>query len=292
MSASIFRRGLFALAVTAMSMSAEQANAASWTPPGVTMGLPLGSSYLPGLYFSDLGHYGTSPTKTITADIPSLTWSPGWQFLGANYSATIIAEGIELWIPPKTFKRDVFNPLIIPLSLSWNLGHGFFASFSQGFYPPVATQTALTSPGATSGTAFEERGALSYLHDGWFLSANTIFGITTSDADGLKQPNYFNVDWTAAHIFGHWKLGAVGFGAWDAEKTPANASLGLGRLVAVGGLIGYDFGGPTLNVEATHAIIQSGDTNYGKNDTHVFARVTIPILDFAPAPARQLLVTK
>jgi Putative MetA-pathway of phenol degradation len=292
MAANNHKRILFALSLAALSASGDLASAASWTPPGVTMGLPLGSSYPPGLYFSDLAHYGSSPSKTITADIPSLTWSPGWKFLGASYQASIIAEGIELWIPPKTFKRDIFNPLLIPLSLSWNLGQGFYVSFSQGFYPPVATKTALTTPGFASGAAFEERGALSYLRDGWIVSANSIFGITTPDAAGLKQPNYFNVDWTAAHVFGKWKIGFVGYGAWDVEKTRANAALGLGHTVAVGGMIGYDFGGPTLSVEATHAVVQGGYTNYGKDDTHVWARLTIPILDFAPAAEKQLVVTK
>ncbi len=285
-------RTLFALILVALSAFAAPASAASWTPPGVTMGVPLGSAFLPGLYFADLAHYGTSPTKTITADIPSLTWSPGWQFLGAYYQASVIVEGVELWIPPKTFKVDVFNPLFIPLSLSWDLGHGFFTSFSQGFYVPVATSTALTTSGVTSGAAFEERAALSYLRDDWILSANTIFGITTPDAVGLKQPNYFNLDWTAAHVFGRWKIGVIGYGAWDVEKTAANASLGLGHLVGVGGMVGYDFGGPTLSLLATRAVAQGGDTNYGKDDTHVWARLTIQILDFAPAGEKQLIVTK
>jgi hypothetical protein len=289
MSAGIRYRISFVLGLAALTISSLPASAASWTPPGVTMGLPLGSSYPPGLYFSDLAHYGSGPTKTVTADVPSLTWSPGWQFLGANYQASILAMGIEVWVPPKTFKHDIFNPLIMPLSLSWNLGHGIFASFSQGFYLPVATGTAFTTAGETSGAAFEERGALSYLNDGWILSANTIFGITTPDAVGLKQPDYFNVDWTAAHVFGRWKLGFVGYGAWDVEKTPANAALGLGHIVALGGMVGYDFGGPIVIVNATHAIVQGGDTNYGKEDTRVFARVTIPFPDFFPAPA---LVTK
>ncbi|WP_158808021.1 transporter [Beijerinckia sp. L45] len=283
---------LFSALLAVLSGSAGTASAASWTPPGVTMGLPLGSAFEPGLYVSNLTHYGTSPSKTVTADIPSLTWSPGWQLFGASYQASIIAEGLEVWIKPSTYKRDVFAPLLIPLSLSWNLGQGVFVSFSQGVYPGVATQTSLSTPGRTSGTAFEERAALSYLRDGWILSANTISGVTTSDAAGLKQPNYFNIDWTAAHAFGRWKLGFVGYGAWDIEKTPANATLGPGHTVAVGGLIGYDFGGATLNVEATHALVTGGNTNYGKYDTHVWARVTIPVTGFMPAAAKQLIATK
>ena len=199
---------------------------------------------------------------------------------------------IELWIPPKTYKRDIFNPLLIPLSLSWNPWPGLLCIVQPGFLSTRRNQNGADDSGFASGAAFEERGALSYLRDGWIVSANSIFGITTPDAAGLKQPNYFNVDWTAAHVFGKWKIGFVGYGAWDVEKTPVDAALGPGHTVAVGGLVGYDFGGPTLSVEATHAIVQGGDTNYGKDDTHVWARLTISIMDFAPAAGRQLVVTK
>lgn len=273
-----------ALALLSVAASFAPADAASWTPPGVTMGLPLGAAFAPGVYASNLAHYGSSPSKTVEADIPSLTVSPGWQFLGASYQASILVEGLAVSIPPGTRRADVFNPLIIPLFLSWKLAPGWFVSFGQGVYAPVNTSTALTTLGRTSGTGFEERVALSYVRNDWILTANSIFGVSTPDASGLQQPDYFNIDWTVAHTFGNWEFGVVGFAAWDVEKTAANANLGRGHIAAVGGLIGYNFGGPSITVEATHAVSQGGSTNYGKDDTRAFARLTIPV--WQPASSR------
>jgi hypothetical protein len=276
-----------AFGLSALSISGVPASAASWTPPGVTMGLPLGAAADPGIYFSNLTHYGSGPTKTLTAEVPSFAWSTGLNFFGASYSAVLILEALELRVPGPTsvFRDGIFNPLIIPLSLSWNLGQGFFVSFGEGFYPPVNTSVAFTTLGHDSGVVAESRLAISYLKDDWVLSANTIFGATTPDAVGNRTPDYFNIDWTVAHNFGNWRLGFVGYGAWDLEKTVVDSTTGQGQIVGVGGLVGYDFGGPVVLVEATRAIDQSGNTNYGKDDTHVWGRLTVPISNFSFASA-------
>ncbi len=283
----------FALGFAALSASGLSASAASWTPPGVTMGVPLGAALEPGIYFSNLTHYGSGPYKTVTAEVPTFVWYTGLDFLGGKYSVAVIPEELIVRVPAQSvFRNDVFNPLIIPISLSWDLGQGFFLSLSEGIYPPVNTATAFTTLGHTSGVAAESRGALSYLKNGWILSANTIFGATTPDTVGNRTPDYFNIDWTIAHTFGKWRLGFVGYGAWDLEKTVVNAKIGRAHTVGVGGLVGYDFGGALLLVELTHAIDQGGNTNYGKDDTHVWARLTVPILNFSLASAPAVVPTK
>ncbi|MGO4685051.1 transporter [Hyphomicrobium sp. 2TAF46] len=258
--------------------SIAPAAAVSWTPPGVTMGVPLGAAFAPGLYVSNLTHYGDGPDKSITADVPAFTWSSGWKFLGASYSAVVIPEVLQVQ-NKKTSKTStgIFSPLLIPASLSWNLGQGFFVSVGEGIYFPFDSNVSFTTPGQTSGWAAETRVAFSYLKDGWIVSANTIYGLTTADAVGRRQPNYFNVDWTVAHAFGKWQVGAVGYGAWDLEETVTNAAVGKGHIVGVGGMVGYDFGSSKLLLELTHAVDQGGATNYSRNDTHVWARLTFPI---------------
>jgi hypothetical protein len=272
------------LGLVALCAAASPAASISWTPPGVTMGIPAGAVPSPGLYFGDLAHYGTSPTKTVSSDVPFFIWSPGWHFLGATYAASVVFPLIEIGLTGSTKKYfdAPFNPLIIPMTLSWNLGEGFFVSVSEGGYVPVNTATAFSTSGVTSGAAFETRSAISYLHNDWILSANSILGLTTADAVGLRQADYLNVDWTAAHTFGKWELGAVGYGAWDIETTAANKATGRGRLVGVGGLVGYNFGVLTLTLEATHAVVQGGNTNYGKDDTRVWSSLVIPI--WTPTP--------
>ena len=237
-----------ALGLAVLWGSVAPAAAVSWTPPGVTMGVPLGAAFAPGLYVSNITHYGDGPDKNITADVPSFTWSTGQNFLGASYSAILILEGLEVHnkTGPAVYRSGLFSPLLIPVSLSWNLGQGFFVSLGEGVYFPFDSDVAFTTPGQTSGWAAETRVAFSYLKDGWTISANTIFGATTPDAVGRRQPDYFNVDWTVAHGFGKWQLGVVGYGAWDLETTVTNAAVGQGHIAGVGGLVGYDLGGPKI----------------------------------------------
>jgi hypothetical protein len=267
------------LGVSLLGASIGPAAAVSWTPPGVTMGLALGAAFAPGVYVSNITHYGDGPSKNITADVPSITWSTGENFLGASYSAVLILEGLEVHNKsgPAVYRSGLFSPLLIPISLSWKLGNGFFFSLGEGVYFPFDSDVAFTTPGKTSGWAAETRGAFSYIKDGWIISANTILGVTTADEVDRRQPNYFNVDWSVAHTFGKWQFGVVGYGAWDLEETVTNAAVGQGHIAGVGGLVGYDFGGPKLLLEATRAFDQGGATNYSRNDTHVWARLTFPV---------------
>jgi hypothetical protein len=254
------------------------------------MGMPLGAALPPGIYVSNLTHYGQGDGKSITADVPSITWSSGKEIFGAKYSASLVLEALELdfTIPKSMHKNGLFNVLLIPAQLSWNLGQGFFFSWSEGVYLPIESDVAFSTDGKTSGTGVETRFALSYLSKDWIMSANTILGTVTEDSAGSKQPNYFNIDWSVARKIGKWQVGVVGYGAWDIEKTEANAFLGAGRSIGVGGLIGYDFGGPKLLIEATHAVDQAGFTNYQKNDNHVFGRLSFPIWQPEPAATASL----
>ncbi|CCB66583.1 conserved exported protein of unknown function [Hyphomicrobium sp. MC1] len=267
------------LGLSVLLEAAAPAGATSWTPPGVTMGLTLGAALPPGIYVSNLLHYGDGPDKTVTAEIPGFTWSTGKEFLGAQYSAALILEGLNLHFknPKSINKSGIFSPLLVPVSLSWNLGQGYFVSVSEGVMFPFDSDVSLTTAGETSGWAAETRVAFSYLKDGWVISANTIFGATTPDDVGRKQPDYFNVDWSVAHTFGKWQVGVVGYGAWDLETTVTNSAAGAGHIAGVGGLVGYDFGGAKLLVELTHAVEQGGTTNYSRNDTHIWTRLSFPI---------------
>ncbi len=155
-----------ALGLAALSGAVGPAAASSWTPPGVTMGVPLGAAFAPGLYVSNITHYGDGPVKNITADVTSFTWSTGENFLGASYSAVLILEGLEVHnkiSPAPAYRSGLFSPLLIPVSLSWNLGQGFFFSLGEGVYFPFDRYVAITTPGQTSGWAAETGAGLSYV---------------------------------------------------------------------------------------------------------------------------------
>jgi hypothetical protein len=295
------------LGAVALCTTALPAAAASFTQPGATMGAPTGANPPPGLYFANFANYGIGkelpgkfPSDDSTAvgiEVPAFIWVPGWNFLGASYAASVAFPFVEVGVrspnhTADTFLRGVFNPDINPITLSWNLGNGFFVSFGEHIYVPVNSEVVVGSSNAgvvSSAASFEQRVAVSYIANDWVLSANGIFGIATNDGVGVKAPDYANIDWTIAHNFGKWQLGVVGYGAWDLETTPVNAAVGRAAAVAVGGLVGYNFGVVNLTLEATHQVVTHGDTNYGREDTRVWTSLVIPIWNPTPAAPKPLV---
>ncbi|SED23633.1 Putative MetA-pathway of phenol degradation [Bradyrhizobium erythrophlei] len=292
--------------VALLSVPSTPALAGSWIIPGATTGTPAGAVPPPGLYFANTVYYGTGagPAGTTIAsggESPFFLWVPGWNFLGASYAATIGFPCIEVGIQTPghtadTYLKGPFNPYINPLTLSWNLGRGLFLAVGEGFYVPVGT-AVVNSPsgGLRSGASFETELNISYLANGWILSANNMVGITTPDVAGYKTANYFNSDWTFAHTFGNWKFGAIGYGSGDLESVPLAPGLPHRTTpalqVGVGGLMGYNFGSVELILRATHQLITKGTfADSGKDDTRVWATAIIPIWKGTlETPSRQLI---
>lgn len=281
------------LGVAALCASAIPAMAVSFTQPGGTMGIPLGTSAPPGLYFSNSANWGEANnvaidhTQAIGYEIPALVWSSGYTFLGASYSASVAGTFEEVGNTRTNYQAGVFNPSITPVALSWNLGHDFYISFQENVYIPISTN--LSQPGA----GFEQVVSISYTGNDWVVSANNIFGVTTSDNGGLKEPDYYNIDATIAHNFGAWQFGAVGYGSFDLETTAINAAVGRGTAIGVGGLLGYTFSNNiALTLMATHQVDTHGSTSYLKDDTRVWTSITIPIWNPPAAPAAKPLVAK
>ena len=75
------------------------------------------------------------------------------------------------------------NTFINPITLSWNMGGGWFVSASFNFTPPDGTRAY--GPAAFSFTpnpdywTFEPALAISYLGPGWVLSGNFFYDINT-----------------------------------------------------------------------------------------------------------------
>lgn len=258
--------------------SIQQSLAASWSQPGFTMGAPNGAGLPQGAYFINLANWGIgSDGKAVGFEYPVFVYSTGANFLGASYSFGGTLPFIEVGVKDAFYGADIANPFIEPLYLSWNLGNGLFASYANSFYLPFKSQMVFASQGATSGASIETRFDLSYLANNWILSANTVLGIVTPDSYGVKQPDYFNIDWTVVRQFGKWNLGVVGYGGWDIQTTATNKIPGPGRAVGIGGLVGYNFGAVGATVELTHQIVTGGDANYGPNDTRVWATLFVPL---------------
>jgi hypothetical protein len=289
--------GLFVagLSAAAFCAAALPAAAAPWTQAGASEGVPAGALPPPGFYFVGAANWGNSDANSTGVAVQDFIWVPGWNFLGASYAAGVTAIEVEVGTHNTNYIRGVYNPEINPITLSWNLGNGFFASFGEFIYLPMNSEITFSSPGATSGASFEQHAALSYVTSEWIASVNVNAGITTADAIGNKQPDYLNVDLTLLKEFGKWRLGPVAYGSFDLQTTSANnpAFGGAGRGVAlgVGGLVGYNFGPVDFSVMLTHQVDTHGDTSYGRDDTRVWTTITIPIWN-PTAPAPKPLVAK
>ncbi|MGF6312622.1 hypothetical protein ABIB82_006515 [Bradyrhizobium sp. i1.8.4] len=280
-----------------LSTSSMPALAGSWVIPGATTGNPGGALPPPGIYFANTVYYGSgagTADATISSggESPFFTWVPGWNVLGASYGATIGFPLMTVGIETPGHRADLhlkgaFNPYINPITLSWNLGNGFYLALGESAYLPVNTEVVNPPSGGRSGAAFETMVNISYLANGWIISANNFLGVTTQGAGGYKTANYFNSDWTLVHTFGDWKLGAIGFGSWDLQTVPlvpgSSFRTSPAAQVGVGGLLGYNFGTMEIVLRATHQLISKGTfPDSGKGDTRVWATAIIPL--WKPSP--------
>ncbi len=277
---------------------------------GATIGLPLGAAPPPGLYTGlETAYLGLPATghgnqvnglqvNAIAQAVP-LLWVPGWNFLGASYSmsavvafyeAEVLGAGItqggnNLLATDPTATVYVFaNPLWNPISLSWNLGQGWFVSAGFNFVAPIGTNASnFTNPDYWT---FEPTLAISYLANNWVLSANMFYDFNTASGgncciaqptgtvglapgNGYVSGDAFYADFTAVYKIGKWEIGPVGY--LEAQTTSDSPGGGLtcadvagtafecGNYFdfALGGLVGYDFGPVDLQVWVTEPLTHS-----------------------------------
>ncbi len=97
-----------------------------------------------------------------------------------------------------------------------------------------------------------------------------------------------NLDLTATKKFGKWQVGGVAFASTDLP-TGVAGSRPQGQ-IAVGGLIGYNFGPVNLQAYVTRDMI---DRNYGGRDTRAWLRAVVPLYqDKQEAAPGRTLVTR
>lgn len=273
--------GLGVASALALCAAASPALAGSVTQPGETVGLAAGAPLPQGLYFVNTGDWGvrsTNPNTALGVDIPVLAWSTPWTFFGGRFVLLAATPGVEVGVENTTYIQGIYNPVVLG-QLAWDLGNGFGFSYTLGNYFDVH------SPVAWSSNSLNQRFGLSYTGGGWDLTANVIYGIQFDQLTNRPQisacgpalafgcnPDFINVDGTATHKFGKWEIGAVGYGSSDLS-TPI-AGYARQSQIALGGLLGYDFGPVTLQAYLTHDVYQQ---NYGGYDTRGWARVIIPL---------------
>jgi len=267
------------------------ASAGSIEPPGWTSGIALGAPLPEGAYFinnaSIGGWRGIDDSKsTLVVNVPLIAWSTPWQVAGGRVEVLGALPEISGGVPQTGFDRDyreLYNPVAY-VGLAWDLGRGFSFSAFIGGWAPV--DNALANFGFNS-WVLSERANLSYVADGWKLSANLSFGqpgdtqSKTIFGKGQVLPDYFNYDLTATKTIGKWEIGAVGFGSADTSKAYwNNGGTGKQSQFALGGLVGYSFPGITLQTYLTRDVATENYSNadHSKSyETRLWTRAIVPL---------------
>jgi len=224
---------------------------------------------------------GTERELNDWVDVQGFVWVPGWTFLGATYDAVLVIpwEVVSVTNTPSGLgskfggSDDIY---IVPVELSWKFGDsGFALKTGIGIFVPSGT---MQGPHGTSNVGrpwwtFQPELILSYLKDGWNISAFIYDEIPTHNyVDGFENGNVFHVDWNILKTIGKWTFGPVGYFVAQVSNDRPNgsgvAAQGLWQRVAVGGLIGYDFGPVSLSVWSTDEVYQhaSGGVTEGIPD--------------------------
>jgi hypothetical protein len=266
------------------------------------------------------GNTHCSVLPAIAQAVP-LLWVPGWNFLGATYGASVVQAfynfetcgagapainanggcggGSPISGGGFVYTNTTFNPI----TLSWNLGGGWFVSAAFNFMAPDGTRTSTFTPNPDYWT-FEPALAISYLGSGWVLSANFFYDINTASAgvccisgitgtaQTITSGSSLYGDLTALWKLGKWEIGPVGyFEVQTSADTGAGCALGFCgnySTAAAGGLIGYDFGPVDLQVWVTDSFVGQ-NTPQGPGGINVWSRIGFKL--WGPA-APQPLVAK
>ena len=233
--------------------------------PGETMGLAVGAPLPEGIFAVDLENYGKrdGAASRLGVNIPLIVWATPFMFMDSRVQVLYAAPFIH---QDGAVNRTDFYSQLFGVQLAHDFGNGFGASILVG----VRTPDTAFNPDYTSA---DIRPAFSYTANGYNLSATFAyggqFGRSTRKADAVS------VDMTATKKFDKVELGFVGYAQTDIANS--FGPLGNGGLrdgaVAVGGLVGYEFGRFTVQGMVTREVAK----RYATKDTRGWLRVIVPL---------------
>lgn len=292
---NLLRAALAALCL----LSAGKADAAElWDPHlrGVNEGLASGALPPKGVYgvlnnylaiYKSYDHKGKAvPGTGLTAlvEVPILLWVPGIKILGADYGVAI-AQPFDYtnYSPLRNSTSSsngnwgTFNTILVPAILSWSLPNDFHVSAALNVYVDNASSTMsdlnkgkLRNGGLPSGNGFwtfEPSVAVSWLHDGWNLTAHMHLSFNTrSTSTKYHTGTQFTADYTATKTIGKWTfgLGAYQLNQLEDDSGPGAAACKTRRgcraeSYGIGPLVGYQFGGINIMAQYNRHIYTQND---------------------------------
>lgn len=282
------KNGIKAAAFGAFSICAATtaAFAGSELQPGISTGIALGAPLPEGVFVLTLPNYGyrdTTPGTNVGALVPAwVIWSTPWSLFGGKLMFDAASPMVNANVHGVINQGGFMNP-IVDAQLKWDLGNGFFGGFQTGVYLPVDNEMSNLGI-ARNFASFQGIIAFSYLKDGWNISMTNIYGTGQSgniySAAGSYAPSWYNLDFTATKKFGKFEFGLVAFGSADLDKPIS--SYAKQSQIALGGLVGYDFGVLDLQFKFTRDVMEQG---YGGYDTRGWANIIIPLWVAAPPKA-------
>lgn len=250
-------------ATLALLSASTMAFAGSVLQPGGTVGLAAGAPLPEGVYFINTSSYGqrTATLAGVGVNLTQIVWATPFSFYDTRLQFIFLQPtAYTTNTPTNTFYA---NSTLFAGQLAHTFGNGFNVSYQAGFRAAEPAATAFHQ------SSFEQRGAITYNAFGFDLTANAINGIF---AEKSVYPDWFNLDLTMTKKFDKLEIGAVAFGSSDLS-SPTAAYLRQ-RQIAVGGIVGYNFGRFTMQAYVTHDVVEHHYTGY---DTRGFLRLIIPL---------------
>jgi hypothetical protein len=307
---ALFFWGALAVVAYCNAAAAREPGVGNNYQRGLTIGLPTGAAPPTGLYLLHRFNYysshivdakgsRTGDTVGTSAVASQLIIVPGWQFLGASYSAFISQPLVQLRTNiagVKNTTSGIANTAWSPFNLAWKLGGGWFASVGFSFYGPDGYVTGVNGTNGIGAPfwTFEPSVAVSYLGHGWDLTLHAVYNSnTTNPYDQYRSGDQLFIDLTVTKKIGKFEFGPVGYFArqMTPDRDPngvyaALAALGTPGIynaptaLAVGGLLGYELGPVRLQIYATDEIY-ARDTTQGWK---IWGNLTVPL--WSPKPPR------
>lgn len=259
-----------ALGLAATLAAAAPAAAGSTSAPGFTSGIPIFAIAPEGLYYLNQTQSSWREVGNVDVRIDSnvffFFYQSPWTLAGGSLSFILAPSVVDVSTSPGSNEFSLFNTYGAA-QISWQIADGLYAGYRFGGYIEQHGATALDYD------TIEQRAGLTYLKDGWQATANFMWGIPVGDSLAAKAaPDYGILDWSVTKKLGKLELGIVGHASTDLNAPVAGYR--KQSQVAVGGLVGYDFGGANVQVKLTQDV---SEEEYGGKETVVWTNLTFPL---------------
>lgn len=271
----------------AWGLGGTAAQAASAAQPGQTVGVPFGAPFPKGFYAVDLSSFGVRETEPRSSEsninLPTLLWATPYQVLGGQVQFIFVAPIAASSVRGAPYNSGWGQPLLAG-QLAWDIGNGVGVSYLLGGYLPWDTRFL------TQSASLSHRFAITYAANDWSITANLLYGhfLEKRSPTGVLYPDYLNLDFAMLKKFGKWQVGPVAFGSTDLNTNVVGYRQ-QGQ-VAVGGLVGYNFGPVNVQAYVTRDVIER---NYGGKETRGWVRVIVPFLqDKKEVEPNRTLITR